>query len=119
MEGGSLSVVAERGQSQLEGTIAAARNVLSHFAIDLASDSDRSGDRQHVGPDAEFNVQSFLTAKDMYLACSQGLRETIKDIGGRRKDSGNAMALGTSILDFLPAELIDPVIHQVHILIFS
>eukprot|EP00884_Botryococcus_braunii_P020765 jgi/Botrbrau1/7372/Bobra.0316s0016.1 len=94
MECGSLSVVAERGQKQLEGTIAAARNVLSHFATDLSPDSERNNDRQLVGPDGEFNIQSFLAAKDVYLACSRGLRETIRDIGARRKDSGSGVTNG-------------------------
>lgn len=89
MDTQTLSSIAQRGQSQLEGTVAAARNVLSHFAADVSS-QQRDGVSEPNGQSAEFTVQTFVSAKDVYLACSRGLRETIGEIGNRRAMRGAA-----------------------------
>jgi hypothetical protein len=94
----SLSVIAERGQNQLEGTISAARNVLSHFATDLNSKEQGIANAQQVGQSTEFNNHTFLAAKDMYLVCSGGLRETVREIGARRKALEDASQSGTVFL---------------------
>lgn len=83
MDTQNLSSLAQRGQSQLEGTVAAARNVLAHFAADVST-PQRDGVNEPNGQSMASSVQTFVSAKDVYLACSRELRETITEIGNRR-----------------------------------